>query len=158
MTLWWFLLYNNVIQLHLHTSILFHIFSHMGYHRILRRVPWAIQQVSTDYIATPYTRPCRGHPFIAGQWKAQIWQVTCIRPSGSQMMKRNLYWCLTPSIQSNNLPLLPVISSWLCDSGEKDKKKKYFIRLTCLLPARLIFQNLKGRMDSELNSKSSPQD
>ena len=41
-----FLLYNQVIQLYLHTHpFFFRFFSHIDDHRILGRVLWAVQQV-----------------------------------------------------------------------------------------------------------------
>ena len=46
--LWHFLLYNKVIQLYMYTHPFFcRFFSHIGYHRILGRVPCAVQQVFT---------------------------------------------------------------------------------------------------------------
>ena len=46
-----FLLYSKVNQLYIYLSLLFfRFFSHIGHYRVLRRVPYAIQQVLISYL------------------------------------------------------------------------------------------------------------
>ena len=49
--------YNKVIQSYIHIyPFFFRFFSHIGYYRILSRVPCALQQVLVDYLF--YTQQC----------------------------------------------------------------------------------------------------
>ena len=68
-----FLPYNKAIQLYMYTYPFFlRIFSHTGYHRILRGVPWATQQVPVD------------HPFHVNgnaSWYMQ-WLTLCVNLTG----------------------------------------------------------------------------
>ena len=126
--------YSKVNQLYVHIyPLLFGFPSHLGHHRVLSRVPCAIQQVLISSIqslscvllfATPWTAVCQASLFITNSWSShKLMSIELVMPSNHLILCRPL---LLPSI----FPSIRVFSneSALCIRWPKYCSFSFIIR------------------------------